>query len=95
LGWRDIFGVGGVSGLVCESGLPVPVSQVVIDRIRNIERNGTVIAHNEKLRTVIRINSGPFAEFHATMQARWISGATRWTRESACGSWSTYSAGRR
>lgn len=73
-GWRDVFGVVGVAGLVCEFGLPVPISQRVIDRIRAIETDGTVIARNEKLRTIfrlgqqVRINSGPFAELRATMQ---------------------------
>lgn len=73
-GWRDIFGVVGVGGLVCEFGLPVPVSQRVIDRIREIETEGTVIARHERLRIAyrigqeVRINSGPFVEHHGLMQ---------------------------
>jgi transcriptional antiterminator NusG len=72
--WRDIFGVVGVAGLVCDGGLPVPVTQAVIDRIRDLETGGTILAREQKMRVVfavgqqVRINSGPFADFRAVMQ---------------------------
>lgn len=72
--WRDLFATAGVAGLVCEGGLPVPVTQAVIDRVKHLEMQGAIVARNEKIRCVfrigqrVRINSGPFAEFHATMQ---------------------------
>jgi transcription antitermination factor NusG len=69
--WHELVGIG-VRGLLCEHGLPVPVPVSAIDHIRLIERGGS--ASNERLRVVyrigqeVRINSGPFREFHAVMQ---------------------------
>lgn len=69
--WHELVGIG-IRGLLCERGLPVPVPVSAIDHIRLIERGGT--ASNERLRVVyrigqeVRINSGPFREFHAVMQ---------------------------
>jgi transcription antitermination factor NusG len=74
-GWRQVFRVTGVAGLVCEGGLPVPVTQAVIDRILEIETQGAILAREQKMRVVfaigqqVRINSGPFRELHATMQS--------------------------
>jgi transcription antitermination factor NusG len=74
-GWRDVFKVTGVGGLISEGGLPVPVTQAVIDRIRELEEQGTIVAREQQMRAVfaigqrVRINSGPFRELHATMQS--------------------------
>jgi transcriptional antiterminator NusG len=73
-GWREVFSIAGVAGLVCEGGLPVPVSPAVIERIKDIETSGAIRARDEKMRVVlaigqqVRINSGPFVEFHGVMQ---------------------------
>jgi transcription antitermination factor NusG len=75
VGWRQVFAIAGVAGLVCEGGLPVPISQAVLDRIRSIELDGAIVAREQKLRLVFEIgqhvviNSGPFREFHAVMQS--------------------------
>jgi transcription antitermination factor NusG len=69
--WRDMREIG-VRGLLCEHDLPVPVPVNAINHIRQIERSGTT--SNDSLRVVyrvgqtVKINSGPFREFHATMQ---------------------------
>jgi transcription antitermination factor NusG len=74
-GWREVFKIAGVGGLISEGGLPVPVTQTVIDRIGELEEQGTIVAREQQMRVVlaigqkVRINSGPFADFHATMQS--------------------------
>lgn len=72
--WREAFNVAGGAGLVCVGGLPVPVTQAFLDKVKGLETRGAIMARSEKFRAVfaigqeVRINSGPFAEHYGQMQ---------------------------
>jgi len=72
--WHRAFAIAGVGGVLCAGGLPVPVSERLIERLKGLESYRGIRAQGERLRVVfaigqeVRINSGPFAAHHARMQ---------------------------
>lgn len=71
--WREIFEIAGVTGIVCENGLPVPVSDDLIARMRNAEVDGAIpgatpAAEVYRLGQLVEIVDGPFAAFRGEIE---------------------------
>lgn len=71
--WRRAFDIAGITGLVCEGGMPVKIADDCIDRIRGWESDRGHVPGNIKTRLVfnvgdrVRIRSGPFAEHEVSI----------------------------
>lgn len=63
--WRDVFGLFGVRGLVCEHNLPVPIADDLIERLRACEVDGAIPGETPateifRLGEVVEVVDGPF-----------------------------------
>lgn len=67
-GWRDMFRIAGVGGMVCHGEMPVWVPDGLIDDIRGKEVDGAVPGKTPahlifKVGEEVRVSGGPFASF--------------------------------
>lgn len=71
--WREIFDIAGVTGVVCEHHMPVPVSDALIARMRGTEVNGAIPGATPAVEIygvgqLVEIVDGPFAGFRGDIE---------------------------
>ena len=71
--WRKAFEIAGVGGMLCHHGLPAPISETEILKLRAREVNGALPGEMRvgalfKIGEIVRIGEYPFAGFNGPIQ---------------------------